>query len=878
MSALPHLPAGLGAPGDTDVARPAAGARRTGQVAGFVPESRRRAADAVREALAVGRSVVVVGPASVGKTHVVGLALEDLADQRGAPRVVSLSGASTRGGIPLAALEPLLGDDGLLTLGSFARTVRVLSRSLAERAAGRPVLLRVEDAHLLDDASAQALAWVVRQDEVVLVATLRRTGGAGSPWLELWKDRAVERIDVEPFTPAEMETWLGAELGGRVTVDVARRVWTQTAGNVFYAAEVVQSEVAAGSLREQDGAWVWDGRATPGPRLLEIVESDTARLTADARGALEVVALLGPAPLGHVLDLAPRAAVDELVRAGIVSLRPYVSDAGSDLAVDVTHALYAEAVRSAVARSRRREVLEWAEARHPLAGEALIRAVDQALDVGLDVPHERLRAAIDAAFTLRQPDTVVRLVTVALRDLPRAPGLWTELVLQRAEAWWCLGEPARAERDAREVCDVVRSDPTPAGPAVAHLVAGTQLVAAAVHHRDDDVESAVAVLDEARTWLASRGALGSGDDGHWDHALTLARLVRYGFGGHATTELAVSALADPRTPSMRVSLVCPTVIGLAHAGRFRAALHLCRRYLPVAQAHADRHRWAAAEIEVAGLVARLWSGDVERLAAEVEAEPAGDPAPGVDWATVQAGRGLLAMARGAWSNAAAELSAANAPLRVGDRAGVRAYTLAAEALARAASGDAAGARRVLAALAATPLRASAVFEPEVRLLRLDAAAWLGEAGVRESATALAAWTRERGLARIELEALHRGARAGVVPGSVVERVARLAEVVEGPRAAAIAAHVAALAAGDGDMAQIAARELNRRGLWLAPAEPAVALTPREREIAALAGGGMTSRAIAQRLTLSVRTVDSHLARVFAKTGVHSREGLAAVLR
>ncbi len=55
-------------------------------------------------------------------------------------------------------------------------------------------------------------------------------------------------------------------------------------------------------------------------------------------------------------------------------------------------------------------------------------------------------------------------------------------------------------------------------------------------------------------------------------------------------------------------------------------------------------------------------------------------------------------------------------------------------------------------------------------------------------------------------------------------------------------------------------------------------SPRGREIAALAAGGMTSRAIAARLTLSVRTVDSHLARVFTKTGVHSREGLIAVLR
>ena len=94
----------------------------------------------------------------------------------------------------------------------------------------------------------------------------------------------------------------------------------------------------------------------------------------------------------------------------------------------------------------------------------------------------------------------------------------------------------------------------------------------------------------------------------------------------------------------------------------------------------------------------------------------------------------------------------------------------------------------------------------------------------------------------------------------------------------IAARVAALAAGDDDLARIAERDLNRCGVWLPPSEPPVALTRREQEISALAVAGMTSRAIAQRFTLSVRTVDSHLARVFAKTGTHSREELAAILR
>ena len=58
---------------------------------------------------------------------------------------------------------------------------------------------------------------------------------------------------------------------------------------------------------------------------------------------------------------------------------------------------------------------------------------------------------------------------------------------------------------------------------------------------------------------------------------------------------------------------------------------------------------------------------------------------------------------------------------------------------------------------------------------------------------------------------------------------------------------------------------------------AVPLTPREREVATLAGGGFTSVEIARRLVLSVRTVETHLQRAYAKLGVGSRAELASVL-
>ena len=55
---------------------------------------------------------------------------------------------------------------------------------------------------------------------------------------------------------------------------------------------------------------------------------------------------------------------------------------------------------------------------------------------------------------------------------------------------------------------------------------------------------------------------------------------------------------------------------------------------------------------------------------------------------------------------------------------------------------------------------------------------------------------------------------------------------------------------------------------------AVGVTSREVDVLRLVAEGLTNTAIAQRLVLSPRTVETHVANLVAKTGVANRAGLA----
>ena len=111
--------------------------------------------DHVAEALASRQGVVLVGDAGVGKSRLLGEAVEQAAAS--GLRVLHVRATRSSGSVPLGAFAPLLPVEN-----AAASLVRAREAILARE----PAVLAIDDAHALDDASAALAHQLVTQDGV----------------------------------------------------------------------------------------------------------------------------------------------------------------------------------------------------------------------------------------------------------------------------------------------------------------------------------------------------------------------------------------------------------------------------------------------------------------------------------------------------------------------------------------------------------------------------------------------------------------------------------------------------------------------------------------------------------------------------------------
>jgi predicted ATPase/DNA-binding CsgD family transcriptional regulator len=279
------------------------------------------AADYLRAATAGnGRLVFVGGEAGVGKTsfvdQVVAAAGSAVHVARGA-----CDGSTTPPPLgPLREMLPVLPvgiwPEDAERADVFLRLGEALGRP------GTPYLLVIEDAHWADDATLDLLRHLARRVHrlrALVLVTFRSEEMVGShPLRLLFGDvtaaSGVRRIDLNPLSPDGVRELLaeGADQQTDQQTDQqadpldADQLHRVTGGNPFFVTEVI----AAGAV------------AVP-RSVRDAVLSRTARLSAPARQVLDLVALAGPrCELALVEDLAPELAtsLDEALAHGAVVL------------------------------------------------------------------------------------------------------------------------------------------------------------------------------------------------------------------------------------------------------------------------------------------------------------------------------------------------------------------------------------------------------------------------------------------------------------------------------------------------------------------------------------------------------------------------------
>jgi DNA-binding CsgD family transcriptional regulator len=846
-----------------------------------------------------GRGAVLVGVAGVGKTRLLAevLAGGGLQDTR----TIRVAGTESLSAIPFGAFAGALAHDV-----EEGRPFNALTRAMQALAGDGnlgDVVIAVDDAHLLDDASA-GLLLVAAQSGTRVVATVRSGESCPEAVTRLWKDEFARRIDIRPLNEEQvgelLEVALGAPLDGRSR----RRLFDVTRGNLLFLRELVRHARENGSLAERGGIWTWVDNESVPPGVVDLVEQRLQRLPDSVRAVVEVLALAEPLSRTAVEAVCSHAATaqaeSEAVIAAVQSRRREE--------LRLVHPLYAQVVRSGLGSSRRRELAK--RVAEALAGigtrrrDDQLRVVVMQLDGGVPMQGRVLDAAAREAGSRGDLVVAERLARAAVA----AGGGPESEVLLGTILFWSDSYEEIIELLGREL---------PADTPHEQVARAAMLVATAHYFGRGR-------FDDANAWL-DRGIRRVDHE----HALILlgekSQMLLFAGRGLEAIEVGRSVLTDEAASvEARLRAYSGTLCSEANCGRFAAV----EAELPVAnalmlEASPDLAIYAAGGVLVATFATRWFCGGLDEMDATLGALHAdalqrpGDPFTGF-WSFLL---GRSALAQGRVTEATRRLREAASMLRQRDPGEALPWALGALAQALGAAEDAAGATAAVDELMRirTPTmrhldfdfelgRAWAAFARGERSYAREIAEKIGRSLLDDGRVALGALALHDALrlgadARVIEDGLE--AAAALCDGSVVQTMARHAralaaheiqELVEVAAAfeqagwtlcaAECAASASAAAAAQGlrvvqrDTALRSAALIAGCGRVRTPMLEAIAgtraveaLTRREQEVALLAARGMSKREIADTLFLSARTIGNHINHIYSKLGISSREEL-----
>ncbi|MEU6082628.1 AAA family ATPase [Streptomyces sp. NPDC047108] len=855
-------------------------------------------------------AVLIHGEAGVGKSRLAHEALR-LAARKG-HRVERAVATSSAAALPLGALAHLLPPDAVAhdPVTAFHAAAKAFGMRAEGGADGRSperrTVLLLDDLHLLDNASAVLLGHLLWARAVFLIATVRDGAPPSDAVAALDRAETTRRIALRPFSRFQVREVLRRRLDHRIEHAALDALFTWSRGNALFLYELVTGAVDDGTLQLGDGLWRLTGKPTGTRRLTAIVRQRLQGLTPAREALVELVALCEPLPMGALRStVSDTTDLEWLEKRGLIQLHT----AGRRTYYTLGHPLYGEVVRHRIAPERRREIytsqVRSLEKHGVRRREDALRLASWQLAAELPVEHALLVSAAAMARHVRDFPTVLEL----LSGLPERSESF-EVWLMRGEAYHHTAQWERAEEcllHAEEVAQGDREILTATMERTQNLfwgygdMARTLAVNSAASARlgdsgrqvlrineagyrmyCDDIRAVLELLDDAeevpvprlRMWGQLQRSLALSYLGRTRDAAELSRRVH--------EEMKEADRGEGRSdPSSHCSgPAIYRVVALSEAGRTNEARVVGDDAFACAVAAQAVHlqAWIATHMGRCELMAgrleqaRDWFAEAVSLArAHAFSRPLAFSCAGL--AAVHAQRGSLGDARKALE------AAREAPPDQQQAVGL--ITSLAAAWVEAAAGGTAKARSMLSE---TARRARGMSMHSYEAWLLSDLARLGGAAEAHERLAELANASDSELTRARADS----ARAYVTGSAAELRVAADLCLLAGAEllAAETACEASRAAEREGDpraaaaAAVLAGRSLARCGGARTPglsdgrARP---LTRRESEIAVLASGGLTSQEIADRLVLSIRTVDNHLLRAYAKLGIASRTQLPAAL-
>jgi DNA-binding CsgD family transcriptional regulator len=424
--------------------------------------------------------VLMLGEPGVGKTRLAGeLLARHRSDAHGLSARAYQLGATTAFGVWAEALERHLRglspdeverlchgavDDLARLLRSVAalrgsrpeaepprtRLLDALAVLLANLAAQQPVVVLLDDMHLADASSLEALHYLGQHcaaSRLLVIATARPAELADQPLatdtvLSLEQDGTLRRLPVEPLGAEGLEALAEAVIGDRPPAALVDWVGLRSRGNPLFA---------IGLLR----ALLEEGADLSAPVLTRLPESLSERVASRLRhldpaavGLLELLAVLGrrvdSRSLVGLVDQSPdelAAILERLAREHAV----IEEERGRQLTYEISHPLVAEAIYEGMGAGRRRRI-------HRQAGRGLLSAgrlgeaaphFVRSAEAGDDEAVAVLRQAVRQAEEAGAFQEALTILASLVEILPAGDPRWEEVVDALSwEAEWVVDHQA----------------------------------------------------------------------------------------------------------------------------------------------------------------------------------------------------------------------------------------------------------------------------------------------------------------------------------------------------------------------------------------------------------------------------------------------------